>query len=361
MPTAAAARKKSSGELLGEGSFGCVFRPPIKCLKGEKPILDPKAVSARSKSSIDRTEVGKVFFEHKDFTRELKTSAIAAKIDPTGTKILVPSSSCESTRNEVFNHPAGNSCEKQSEYFYAPLSRPVYQLKMPYGGVRLDHYIAENKMTPKAFLEIMLPVINGLILLDKKEYCHQDIKASNILVAPSGEGIIIDYSLLIPYNKIYDPSNHRRWRFSYYPYPPEYKIYNHIQKHLSGHVLSEVKRNWYSFGDGRGKAYYALFGKKEIEDSIHDFFKYAVENGLTDADLQRTFDQFASKLDIYSVGMIFIDLNRSLDFKGYNRRSVWYRDYKKLIRSMSHPDPRERITALDAYVQMKQLLGKEIR
>jgi len=159
--------KDEKGELLGEGSFGCVFRPPVKCTANVKPISNTAAKEAQKKkvsgSAKHKPAVGKVFFDHRDFTKEVKMAKVVAKIDPVGKNILVPTSSCESTREEVLNHPAGSSCEKQSELPYMSLTAPVYQLTMPYGGMRLDHYVADHKLSPKQFLHIMVPVIEGVV------------------------------------------------------------------------------------------------------------------------------------------------------------------------------------------------------
>ena len=185
--------------LVGEGSFGCVFAPPIKCtgpakgLRNGAPEESPGAKGAAAAAGL----VSKVFFDKSDYANELRTSREVAKIDPTGDLMLIPRSRCDTTREAVLKHPAGYLCEKHSEYPDVSLTKTLHQFIMPHGGVRLDHYIAdaaasESALTPKQLLAVMMPVLDGIAALARNRRCHQDIKTSNILVAAARKGSVYE-------------------------------------------------------------------------------------------------------------------------------------------------------------------------
>lgn len=355
-------------EMLGEGSFGCVFRPAVKCTSPRTPF---KPHAPTSTSPSDAQEVGKVFFDLDDFRREMRTSRQVKSVDPTGTNLLVPTASCDTTRQEVLKHPAGLECDKHEE-FSGSATDTLKQLIMPYGGDRLDSFVRTQAkpLSPKAFVRLMLPVLEGLQQMEAKGYCHQDIKVSNIL-ANNSKAIIIDYSLMIPLRSVYAASNRRRWRFSYFPYPPEYKIYNLLYKNKGKRkqantdtqvasssipqVYEDVRKNWFSFGDNKAKAYLKLFDENNVWKAVHNFYEWA--EGLPPSKRAAAFAEFATKLDIYSVGMVFVDISRYLSFRGYPRKSAFTVGYHELVKGMSHPDPRSRWTVAESLDKMKKLIG----
>lgn len=417
-------RSGSYGEgvgLVGEGSFGCVFTPPVRCVGAKKGLRrgasPPEAPASRQRAT---DQVGKVFFDRDDYLKELRTSREIAQIDASGDRLLLPTARCETTRAAVLAHPAGYLCEKHSENPQMSLSQELYQLVMPNGGPRLDHYASdaaaggesgrEVGLTPKQLLALMMPVLEGVAALVASGKCHQDIKTSNILVAPVREGSpyapmlaehrlgeaarLIDYSLTIALADVYAAVNRRRWRFSYFPYPPEYKMFNYIYQairsgtgaggatssikittldHDKEAVLSEVKKNWMSFGERRAKAYYKLFGAANIREAVGETFAWAVEaSGAEGAEgavaarksrakLQKAFAPFAEKLDVYSVGMVLIDITRHASLAGYPHGGRWMRAYREFLRAMAHPDPRRRLTAAEALARARELMELPVR
>jgi len=362
---------KEDAGLLGEGSFGCVFQPPVACKGPEIPLVPARG---RKSSAKKEGSVGKVFFDVQDFRQEMKTSKIAAKVDPEGKTMIVPTASCVTTREAVLEHPAGYLCEKDSENIQMSPSSTLHQLLMPYGGTRLDTYVTHQipLMRSKELVAMMIPILEGVVKLHAAGQCHQDIKTSNILVAPAasstsakqGVARIIDYSLLMPLSKIYSYINRRRWRFSYFPYPPEYKMFYVLHRELGRRssktdsrteVFSEIRRNWFSFGERRGRAYYDLFGENKIRRLVDDFYEWTAQNATTRAKLETAFAPFADKLDVYSVGMIFVDLSRVLSPSDTPKNT---REMRVFLRGLSHPDPRERLGPVEALAAAQNLLKK---
>lgn len=336
-------------ELLGEGSYGCVFRPEVPCVTKKKYIADGK----RREKSTDL--VGKIFSDARDFRDEWKLSQKVAKIDPKGKALLLPTSACLTSREKVLSNPASGECEQM---FYTPqnsTSNPMYQLTMPYGGSDLYKYamqymIQNKKPIPmKMFVKMMEPVFDGLILLDAKKWCHQDIKTPNIMVTPQGKAILIDYGLMVPYKEVYAPTNRRRLRYSYFPYPPEYKM-AYYQWHPCTDTCSiekEVMKNIYQFGNDRARYYFSYVDETEVRSNIRKFLN---DLGKHRNDLQAYLTKFANRVDVYSLGTSILDVLKYIDTKSLTsaQQDAW----RLLIRSMILPNPIDRTTPKKA----KQLL-----
>lgn len=334
--------------VLGEGSFGCVVKPALPC-KGKQQTLTP------SKGP----QVSKIFSEKKYFDREVKTSKKAAKVDPSGQKLLLPSKICKTTKKVVENYPVISSqCESISDVMNSKHSpRVFYQLLMPYGGTRLDHYVRDNPTTRKQMLAMMRYAMDGLVLLRKKKMCHQDIKTGNMLRKPSGEAILIDYSLMVPFKEVYNENNHRRWRYVYVPHPPEYYLTYMLHQDkcpfdvASCNLEDRIKENLESFG----KRYisYVKF-HADLKEELTDLVSWMTS--IPKTRLLKTMSPYAAKMDIYSMGMVMIDLDRYLQAeKTWDRRNK--AKYAELLHGMTHPDPRKRWDLKEIIQRFEILLG----
>ncbi len=316
--------------VLGEGSFGCVVEPALPC-KGKATVM----------SSQKGKQVSKIFSEKKYYDREVKTSRMAAKVDPSGKRLLLPTKLCTTTRKEIEDRPViVSQCESISDAMdsYGKASKVFYQLQMPYGGMRLDHYVRENPTTKKEMLQMMKYAVDGLELLRKKGMCHQDIKSGNMLRKPSGEAIFIDYSLMIPLKDVYHEKNRRRWKYVYTPHPPEYYLTYMLHEGtcVDCHLVEKVLHNMKSFGKR-----WLQFQKyhKDLEKEVQELADWM--ESLPIGRILKTMAVYAGKMDIYSLGMVIVDLDRYV-----KKDVVWDRKhgraYRELLHGMTHPDPRKR-------------------
>lgn len=338
----------SEPQLLGEGSYGCVFKPKIPC--------DGKVVRL-SKKAKPKNEISKVFGDKKDFLFEWREGKRLSRIDPSGEHLMIPTGSCATTRKLVQKHPKASSCELL-EYDVKPAHHKLYQILMPYGGTRMDKYVSSHVMQHKKLfpvvelLHILDGIMQGVLLMDQKRICHQDIKTGNVLVTPQGEGIIIDFSLMAPYSTIYLEKNHRRLRYTYFPYPPEFKLAYYLiypEKCDECDMYEMVMKNIYNFGDDLGDIYVWYHGKRDIQKAVQDVLNQTKHV----ADKASWFKKFANRIDVYSVGVSIFDLHRYLDLKDLGKDEL--QQWIHWIKGMTHPDPRKRFTPREAYDQMKKL------
>lgn len=311
-------------EVLGEGSYGCVVRPPLECESKSKQI------------SNSDSSVSKLFVNKDEFQREVKAAKKVAKIDPEGNSILTPSKYCKTSLEKVRNTNAVWSCETIHEIALMTKKTPVYQLLMPYGGTRLDHFVKSTTLRKKTFVSLMMPVFDGVAKLAKKKYCHQDIKSSNILVRPDGHAIIIDYSLMKKFKEIYAPSNMRRLRHTYYPYPPEYKVLHGLHSMKTDkEIVDDVKKNANHYNSKYGEVLIESWGG---DKGIAAF----IAKMRSIPEPEKWLAKLADRIDVYSVGAVFVQFGSKLSNSGLS--TGFKKIYDELVVKMTMLDPELRIS-----------------
>ncbi len=346
---------KQKPELLGQGSFGCVFAPKTPCEQETK-------FESQAKKIPNSKQVSKIFIEKEDFTKELAKSKMAAKVDPKGRTMLLPTSSCKTDNATVKAATSGayHDCDAFMEHYLQSSTR-FYQLNMPYGGKRIDKYLKHlpRKKGVLEFLSDMIPVLEGIVMLDKQRVCHQDIKPSNMLYTPQGNVILIDYSLMKPYEEIYNKTNIAPLKHRYMPYPPEYKMYVlFYRKMCSSNIcpyLEEVRGNLYSFGGEKYQLYRKFHSPEEDAKWLEQLYKQTLKNK---DNLDAEYSKFVNKVDIYSTGISMILMHSYLSKEGI-KPSLLQR-YEKLIHDMTHPHPDKRIDPAQALGRAQKLLKNSI-
>lgn len=326
-------------QLLGEGSYGCAFKPSLKC-------SSPVKIGDSNKPN----EVAKVFVDKDDFKKEYKQVKVAAKVDPERKSLLVPIGYCRISREELVRHPASMECDAVQQDYGATPQKRYYQMNMPFGGSRLDTFVKGSKLDAVAFAKILVPIMEGLEMLEKKGYCHQDIKGGNLLVTPAGKGMIIDFTLMIKASDMYTDANQRRRRYSYYPYPPEYKVFNYIQEQQCVRPpclpIHEIQENIDSFGSTRSKAVYDFIGgPTKLRAEVVKFYEWAAT--VPASKLRKTFDAFSNRVDVYSLGMVIASL------LPYITNAV---RLTEAVKGMIAVDPRARFTPAQALAVIKAIV-----
>lgn len=342
-----------ANSLLGEGSFGCVFQPKIPCESKEKKF------ESKAKKISKKKEVSKIFVNKDDFDMEMEKSKMAAKVNPKGDLMLLPTSSCTTSNATVSKSSTViNECDALVQSVYNK-SKKLYQMNMPYGGERVDKYLKKIPKTRKQFLEDMMPVFEAVVKLQDANICHQDIKPSNMLYTPNGDVILIDYSLMIPINKVYDVENLSVLKHNYLPYPPEYKMFQLFYKKICKGkgdcpYYQEIQDSLKSFGSEKYYNYREYHSDENFRMEMRILYDWTVKNKDS---LVNAYSSFAKKVDIYSVGMCMIMVNNLLIDAPLKKESLSFlKGYNKFVYELTHPHPVKRLDAKMAYATVKKLL-----
>lgn len=263
--------------LIGEGTYGCVYRPSYKC-----------------KSQQNHTNVvGKIFKDKTEFLNEKRIMKIINNnIDS----------------KQIFTLKMVDDCtidvkldKSRKECKHIKRNGKYHQLVYKDGGVSLSKQLHSDYDFFDYFNGI-LSLSKGLVLLEKHGLCHRDIKESNITVYDK-RMYLIDFGLAIPYEKLYDLDEDIILNFDYPYYPPEFKIFYDIKtitdftdlEKIKKKILKHVLKSYDDFID-------AYNIEKTIDNFIWKFKSISVDT------LKYRLINHANKVDVFSFGMVMMKL-----------------------------------------------------
>lgn len=328
----------SGGRLLGKGSYGCVFDPPVECVDG-----------------IKAKGVGKVFKYKEAMEMEKTNMDIIRNIDPlylfTNPIVHV----CKVKLDKIRDDPDHIQCDLVTD------QQDAYE-QLVYKHVGIDFY--EYGKANYCFSEDMMPkwntFINGLLTMNTNKYAHFDLKPENMILTQNSDILLIDFGTTLPFSKVYDPSN-RLLTYHYYVYPPEFKVFNYLQILKNDKLLMNMRE------DKRMNEYYMMLSFKlttkikyklteydyirrsfikinndletifytQLEAFIEEVVNYMRRNDLTlENDMKPLFDQWVHKVDVFSFG---VAMSRLL----HNHSKT---EHFEIIKRCVHPSPIERIS-----------------
>jgi hypothetical protein len=194
-----AGRKRRGGGIIGKGTYGCVYRPSLKCGSTNSP----------------RNNQTSKLLSHDEAAKEISYSRLFSKIDPTQKYFLYATKGCRfdvDIQNDPIKQqlwaniqqynikkrkcPAANIMFPQEYRINADV------LQMPYGGLQPTQ-LKIDAADYFGFFKSIGNLFNAVRLLHRAGYVHHDIKLQNMLVQKIGDGKfqtrLIDFGLM---NKI---------------------------------------------------------------------------------------------------------------------------------------------------------------
>ena len=347
----------SKSKKIGEGSFGCVFKPSIKC-KNHEIEYD---INNISKLMIDN-EVDDEMLKYKEIQKIDKEQKFHLSPDT-----CIPDDSWE-TKQAVLECTDSNKILGDYDNYKL--------FVMKYGGPSLTQYFRipmentfENRERINNFWINSIELFNGLILFLENGIVHHDLKPDNIVYDESINSVkIIDYGLMQYKDKMIRKSEESRYNNSkfHFNYPLETALYNKntfltIKK--TGDISSERVQHYFR-DEIKDSYHYALSGLMTYikNEDLHPQIEYSIENGFYDFLDNAKYDDSTYTLmlnksintfDMYGLGMsLFYVLNKV--YKLMEPDIVKKLD--TLFTKMIHPDVQERIELKNALFLYKNII-----
>jgi serine/threonine protein kinase len=314
--------KQQGGEILGQGLYGCAFKPPLKCKNNKKT-----------------KGVGKIL-SNEDAYQEFSISKILKTIPHAEEYFVIVDSICEPLPRSKQNEKSLSEC--------LPLKgvnlTTVSQITMPFGGKPLG--LLKQNLSYDNLYMISQKLLEGVSLLTTARIVHYDLHKNNILITPDGNVQIIDFG------KAWSPdiisvSNYYNLIVEYLPenviQPPEHTLVSAIESKVD---LNMALANIH---DKKGilTLIYKLTGKT-VENQIIELKNFTNKSiAFRKRDWYNFYKLYSDKYDSWSIGVILITLFINilmLNGKTDPRNPVLL----ECIRGLTCMDPGMRLTSIEA-------------
>ena len=355
----------TQSKYINNGTYGCVLRPASPCTSKDATSKDYK------------NTISKVFKSHKSANEELVIyKNVVKSIDPENKFTVQLHDFCQIPRSN-FHEAELSKCNNLKQL--SPMPNKLSQIIYEYGGIDLDKIV--RQLTFSEIFIAMERVFNGLTILNKNKYVHNDIKPQNLVYNSSSKKMfIIDFGLVQKQNNVYQINNDYFLSYRYSYYPPEYIT-------CSSYFNSESDRQWERFirtniiPFTNNISEYTRVSIKPIDADVHvnymaypDFiqawdnlkdtgnknFQSFLEDSLKKTEYFDMYvSRFANKIDIYMLGVTILELFSLSEIYLMNdivNHIPFYIGVLNLIRRMIEMDPRKRISPEEAYEEYKKVL-----
>ena len=335
--------QKLKSKLLDSGTYGCVIQPPMY----QKSVIYKSIIPYKNKN---KTDISKIFKREKTFHRELDLLQTVEKIDPksTFTAKLKGANAIQS------NSIQRDALECLTKNYMKPQEKIYYQIILENGGVRVDrNYLLKYD----DFLNKFLVFLKGMTELHSNNLLHLDIKPANVLISNTKISLI-DYSLMIEMDKIYDKSNnHMLSAMGYNYYPPElfvsYLLLNSYRNN-DVKVLKEIfkKMRKLKYFDQRYLLENPMLRQRYIS-GVKEFIVDIIKKG--EFSNEKIFNNLPQKIDVFSLSMILAALNKRILYT--NQREKMF--VNKLMILCYEINPYKRTTFQELYELVKKEKEKQ--
>lgn len=348
------------GNYLGKGTYGCVYSPPIRC--------NDKMTYVEN--------VGKIFFHKEDALEEMHVSEkILNRIDPNGLFTNKLIDTCKISKQD-YNRIVSNKYPENAST--CNVGEDTLQLMYEHKGKSIDE-ILNAPVEPLEYKYIyyeFLPVLEGLQTMIEKKVVHRDIKPAN-LVKTANKVLLIDFGLADGFHTIFERESDYILKHNYIYYPPEFTLrymfheLNSLYKIPENFVEISVKKCMKKYQ--KVKFRNLDIDLRSVASSIEEFYEDIVtevyrlrnETSLTQESLNdKVFSKFAKKIDIFSIGMVFLEIYELCltqpSLTKYKPTVEFKREMKSLITMCIEMNPNLRITIHDLQKKYMHILQEYV-
>ncbi len=219
-----------------------------------------------------------------------------------------------------------------------------------FAGESYENLILKNKdnINVLLFFKGLLNIFKGILLLNKHNIIHRDIKLANIVLNDKNQSRIIDFGLI---TNDFDIENHNFTDNLYRYWSPDYVIFvNKTTKFINdnSYISNIIYKNYQSILPLKLINY--------VTKTTIDFFDIIYDSDQT---LETLFKASLLQLDVFSLGILIFEIIYKLQNLINSKYPVEFiQDLLNLIIKMINGNPLERITIYDALIEYLLILKK---
>ena len=322
--------KQTGGKRIGRGRYGCVFDPPLLCIKKTK--------------SGDKQLVGKLT-NQKDAEKEIEISKILSTIPEAKRYFILIEDHCKPKPRSQQKEPDLQRCPPAAGEKY----NSMIQLLMPHAGKTL--YSVPKRVSNLDFFRLGQHLLEAGTLLLTKGIVHLDLHSQNIVTTNPFTPKILDFgAAYIPGGL--NVLNYRQVLRSYNPAvsqePPEMTIINALEVNIPENVaLAGIQQ------DKDVLAYIAGLTSLSSEEQIARLRRFLrTSKTFQDRNWLAFFKVFWTKVDAWGIGSLLAELytNLSLDPAFESQQSTQEKSHLavKVIAGLCDMDPGMRLDCAEA-------------
>jgi len=313
------------GKLIGQGTYGCVFQPPLLC-----------------KKKVLTGNIGKLT-DIVDLERELHAGKILGNIVNYKFYFLLPEEFCVP---RVLDNQEEKDLDK-CKFLEKAKVENLRQYTMTYGGLNI------NKATNISFFVLMKHMLEAGSLMLLNNFIHYDIHNGNVLIDKFKVPRIIDFGQSFTVDEISLETIENRWKVltpTYSAEPPEITFLTAIDDY-----------NQYGFED----ALIILMPQKKILKTIEKLLGVSVKTQIVnlgkffqssqafrEKDLVKFWKLYYPGFDSWAIGVLLLELLHRFMFSyEFIESSEW--KLKKgiivnILKQMLDSSPKNRIDCVEA-------------
>ena len=365
-------KSQLGGELLGQGSFGCVFKPALLC-KSEK---DTKS-----------NNVSKVYFNKsgkKEIKKEYDSNKLIKKIKNYNIWAEIWFKKCTPPKYDIIlkKEPEIEDCLLENNIDIDEFNKVRSMLQGNYGGITLSEYLnlllkKKTFSNPSNFTNKFIDIMKsletlfiGLKELHEHNIGHNDIKADNIVV-DGGYCKYIDFGYSFKYsnNAYYKKRSSLEFLTDriYPPYPYEF-IYLYAPLDLLEDEKEDMDSEIYRSLHSRYKDVHSTIFKRDINMDLSSLIYRHIDglkNNETIKPANRT--KLLSLLDTYSLGMVIPHTLYSIAKHHKSEKKFLkllklpkIKPFMNLFKQMTETNYFNRINPVDLYAQYLGLMDLHV-
>lgn len=329
---------QEGGKILGQGTYGCVFSPPLLC-RNERYI-----------TGSDKTKLGKLS-EYSDIKNEVAAAVDLGKDKRSQKYFVLPEQGtlCKPKPASEQRDPDVKQCEPLERYG----EKDMVHYRMRYGGQSLHVTLYSDRFRPEAFpyFRFAKELLEAGSVLLLNGYVHFDLHGQNVLLDKEMHPLIIDFGKAFSIKKLTQETIDEHWTqydASFAPEPPEITLI--IAAH-SDIKYDQCLKDMFNEKDGilNMERLLGIPRSQQIRE-IDQFWR--TSKAAQSKDWLTLWKLYWPVFDSWSFGSMLLSiLKRLLLSNKFAQSDAWankHRILETVLRGLLHSSPRKRFDCIEA-------------